>query len=168
MADRFLYGLTNRPVAFAVPKGYTLVERGTAGSYPLRTDLPEGTFRHGVIAYDGQLTDREVEAFELTPVSPPTVASLQAELTATRARLRLALEDLERETIGTETFIDRVFAETTPAPASSRPPQDGAYLIRLTGPDAAQAFAELQANIEYDKLAATVTLDAPPPGNHWD
>jgi hypothetical protein len=149
MADRFLYGLTNRPVAFAVPKGYTLVERGTAGSYPLRTDLPEGTFRHGVIAYDGQLTDREVEAFELTPVSPPTVAPVR-DFLDTLIRGNADPAALEAQARALRAYLD------------------GAYLIRLTGPDAAQAFAELLANIEYDKLAATVTLAAPPPGNHWD
>lgn len=58
------------PTMAALPRvGYTLIERGTAGHFPLRTDLPEGDTVHGVIAFDRPITDKEVADFELREVS---------------------------------------------------------------------------------------------------
>lgn len=64
----YRYGCPLRPPSFAAPKGWTLVERGTAGSYPLRTDLPPGAYRHGAIEYDRPLTAEEIDHFELVPI----------------------------------------------------------------------------------------------------
>lgn len=56
------------PLSMRLPEGYELVERGTLGNYPLRTDLPEGSTRHGVVRYRRPLSEDEKKSFELEPV----------------------------------------------------------------------------------------------------
>lgn len=62
------YTLKYRPPGYATcPKGWTLLERGTGGHFPLRTDLPIGVHRFGVIGYERCLTGDEMRAFEIEP-----------------------------------------------------------------------------------------------------
>lgn len=77
------YGLTLRPAGFPSAWGeWTLIERGTVGSYPLRTDIPEGKFPHGVVAFRFPLTDADVAHFDLTPLdaaeTPPAPSQSDA------------------------------------------------------------------------------------------
>lgn len=55
------------PMFHNLPSGAELVERGTAGHFPLRKDLPEGATKHGVVRYRRPLTEHEIELFELEP-----------------------------------------------------------------------------------------------------
>ena len=67
-ATTYRYGLYYRPAAF--PRSFPewrLVERGTLGSYPRRTDLPDGRFPHGVIETDEPLDHDTRIAYELEP-----------------------------------------------------------------------------------------------------
>jgi hypothetical protein len=65
---RHLYAPLLRPPSHAtVPEGWELIERGTLGMFPLRTDLPEGATPHGVIAYTRPLTSQEVLDYSLIP-----------------------------------------------------------------------------------------------------
>lgn len=68
------YTCAFRPPTFAtVPRGWELVERGTAGSFPHRTDLPEGRSTHGIIVYVGRLEDPE--EWDLVEVPAPESVS---------------------------------------------------------------------------------------------
>jgi hypothetical protein len=59
-----IYSCSLRPANYAaIPKGWTLLERGTGGFFPLRNDLPEGSSVHGLIGYTEKLTNPE--AFDL-------------------------------------------------------------------------------------------------------
>lgn len=62
------YTMKYRPPGFATcPKGYTLLESGTGGHFPLRQDIPRGKHRFGVIGYDRCLTDAELAQWEMVP-----------------------------------------------------------------------------------------------------
>lgn len=62
------YTLKYRPPGYTTcPKGFTLLERGTGGHFPLRSDLPAGVHPFGVIGYDRCLTPAELAAFEIVP-----------------------------------------------------------------------------------------------------
>ncbi len=55
---RWCYGLTYRPAAFAnIPDGRIIFG-----------DRPHEDYRHGTVQYPRALSQREVEAFQLTPV----------------------------------------------------------------------------------------------------
>jgi hypothetical protein len=60
--------LYRAPSFTTVPPGWTLVERGTYDVAPLRSDLPLGTTRFGVISYPDALPTDAVEAFQLQEV----------------------------------------------------------------------------------------------------
>jgi hypothetical protein len=66
-----LYTTKYRPIGYGtVPNGtYVMVERGTGGYFPKRTDLPDGKTVYGVMQFERQLTPRELEAFEIIPVT---------------------------------------------------------------------------------------------------
>ena len=67
------YTLKYRPPDFATcPPGWVLVERGRGGFFPLRTDLPDGVTRFGVIGYKRCLTKEELISFEMEPVIAST------------------------------------------------------------------------------------------------
>lgn len=71
-ARQYRYGLTLRPAGFPPAWGHwELLERGTVGSYPLRTDLPEGRFPHGVVAFPHPIADSNISHFDLTPLDTP-------------------------------------------------------------------------------------------------
>lgn len=58
------------PCTFTLPPGvpWEMVERGQCDDYRLRTDLPVGRHRFGVVAFSRRLTEDERERFELDPV----------------------------------------------------------------------------------------------------
>ena len=63
---KFYYSLKYRPPSFCTcPAGWTLEETGTAGSFPLRTDLPRGLTRFGMVSYTRELEERELAEFEM-------------------------------------------------------------------------------------------------------
>jgi len=65
----YRYAPQYRPPGYAtVPEGWRTVERGTGGHFPRRTDLPEGKTVFGIIEYDRQLTQKEIDDYELTEV----------------------------------------------------------------------------------------------------
>jgi hypothetical protein len=65
----YRYAPQYRPPGYAtVPDGWRTVERGTGGHFPRRTDLPEGKTVFGIIEYDRQLTQKEIDDYELTEV----------------------------------------------------------------------------------------------------
>lgn len=64
--DAYFYTPKYRPPSFAtLPLGWELVERGTAGNFPGRLDLPVGDTVHGVVRYRRLLSREDVEQFEL-------------------------------------------------------------------------------------------------------
>ena len=67
--NAYHYTLKFRPPGYATcPPDWELVESGTGGFFPLRTDVPRGLHRFGVIRYRRELLPREVEAFEMVRV----------------------------------------------------------------------------------------------------
>jgi hypothetical protein len=65
------YTLMYRPPStFTLPRvGWTLLERPSAiGGFERRDDLPISTHPFGVVTFDRELTDDEVERFELKVV----------------------------------------------------------------------------------------------------
>ena len=66
--NAYHYTCPYRPPQFNLPEGWELVERGTAGEFPLRTDLPQGTTRFGVIRYRRPLSKDEIRHNQLMQV----------------------------------------------------------------------------------------------------
>lgn len=66
--NAYRYTCRYRPIlSMRLPEGCDLVEKGTAGEYPLRRDLPEGQTRYGVVMYRRPLSEDEKRSFELEP-----------------------------------------------------------------------------------------------------
>jgi hypothetical protein len=64
--NAYHYTLKYRPPGICTcPVGWELMESGTGGFFPLRTDLPRGEHRFGVIRYRRELTPRELETYEM-------------------------------------------------------------------------------------------------------
>jgi hypothetical protein len=56
---RWKYGLTYRPLGFAqVPEGWVI-----------KSDLPDVRFTYGTVDYPRELTQDEVDGYQLTPVA---------------------------------------------------------------------------------------------------
>ena len=92
----YYYEMLYRPASYATcPKGWRLVEKGTAGCYPLRQDLPVGRTRYGVVAYAAALPDETLKAYEMrlvgaqSSVSAPEPTPFQCDL----GNIKLALSD---------------------------------------------------------------------------
>jgi hypothetical protein len=68
MTEVYRYAPKYRPPTFNLPAGWVLVERGSAAEFPLRTDLPLGRHRFGVIAYERPLSEDEKADHQLEPI----------------------------------------------------------------------------------------------------
>lgn len=66
--NAYFYAPRYRPPSWMLPPGWCLVERGQHHNPSLRTDLPFGDHRYGVIMYRRQLTEIECEQHELDKV----------------------------------------------------------------------------------------------------
>jgi hypothetical protein len=64
------YTLMYRPPStFTLPRvGWTLLERPACGGFDRRDDLPVSIYTFGVVTFDRELTDDEIERFELKMV----------------------------------------------------------------------------------------------------